>query len=653
MQTLDVLLILAAAGCWAGAGLLPLAGRRGDRAGTVLGLLGSALAGAGALRALLGPSEPGLAFRFWGTPARLAMDALSAAFLLPLHLIASLALLYGREYWPLSTPRGSGRSLRFFFAFQVAAMTVLFLARQGLLFLVAWEAMAVSGYFLIQTEHERPEVRRAGWVYLACTHAGTLALTAMVILLAHRAGSLLWLPVAGPGTPLDAWILALALLGFGFKMGLFPLHFWLPSAHASAPSHASALLSAVMLKAGVYGLMRVSGLLPTIPRGFGGGLLALGALTALWGVGNALAQRDIKRLLAYSSVENLGIIAMGVGLGWTGRATHNPWLMALGFGGALFHVWNHAAFKGLLFLGSGALLHGTGTRDMEVLGGLGRRMPRTLLCLAPAVLAVAALPPFNAFLSEWFLYRGLFTSLVEGYPWSGGLALVALALTGGLAAVAFARFFGIVFLGEPRSDASAHAHDPSRVMLAPMGVLAGLCLGLSLAGPWLLFPLGRAAAEAGLSEPGLLARALSQDLGLLAGLEGLLLAVALGVLAWLRRRPSATSRPPTWDCGYAEPTARMQYTGSSLADSWAALLPGRQVRMRRIKQLFPKPHALHTEVQDAVGEGLVAPWFSRLAARAQRLRRLQPGYLSVYVLYVLLALLAAFLWPLLRARLLG
>ncbi len=650
---LDVALILAAAGCWMGASLLALVARREDRWGLALGVLGSLLALAGAVHALLGGPPSRLDLAFWRFPARLEVDALSAAFLLPLHLVAGLGAIYGTEYWPLAT-KGSGRSLRFFYGTLVAAMTLLFLARQGLLFLMAWEAMAISAFFLVETEHERPEVRKAGWVYLACTHTGTLLLTAMVVLLARRLGGLLWVPLpAATPQALDAWILVLALLGFGFKAGLLPLHFWLPPAHASSPSHVSAILSAVMLKTGIYGLLRISGLLPGIPRGLGGSLLALGALTAVYGVGNALAQRDYKRLLAYSSVENLGIIAMGIGLGWTGRAIHDPWLMALGFGAALFHVWNHATFKGLLFLGAGSVLHATGTRDMEALGGLGQRMPRTLLLLAPAILAVAALPPFNAFLSEWVLYRGLFASLAQGYPWSGGLALVALALTGGLAAVAFARFFGTVFLGTARSDAADHAHDPGRSMRTPMAILAGLCLALGLASPLLLPLLGRAAGGAGLTEPGLLGRGLGHDLRLLTALEALLLVLAGLGLAWLRRKPAAAERPPTWDCGYAAPTARMQYTGSSFADPWAALLPGRSVRMRRLKALFPNPHALHLEVQDAVGEGLVAPWFARLAARAQRLRRLQPGYLSVYVLYVLIALLAVFLWPLLQVRIFG
>ena len=657
----DVTLILLAAGCWAAATLLPLVPPlREGRVSTGLGVLGSLLAIWASGHALLGGTPAHLDFRFWQGPARLELDALSAAFLLPLHLVAGLGILYGLEYWPIAMVRGYGRSLRFFFGILVVAMTLLFVARQGLLFLVAWEAMAVSAFFLITTEHAHKEVRRAGWIYLVCTHTGTVAITASVILLAHRLGGLLWIPLPGlsPGA-LDAWILALSVIGFGFKAGFLPFHFWLPSAHAGAPSHASAILSAVMLKAGIYGILRMSSLLPEVPVWMGGGLLALGAVSAVYGVWNALAQRDYKRLLAYSSIENLGIIAMGVGLGWTGRAIGDPWLMALGFGGAIFHVWNHSIFKGLLFFGSGSLLHATGTRDMERLGGLAARMPRTALLMFPAVLAVTALPPFNGFISEWFLYRGLFASLRGGYPWSAGLALLALVVAGGLAAVAFARFYGVVFLGAPRSPAGDHAHDPSALMLVPMGILAALTLGIGLVSLPLLPVLDRVVAVlapgqgASLAAP--LASVLGHDLRMLLAMEGLLLVLGGIALAWLGRRPArqVVAAPPTWDCGYAAPSARMQYTGSSFADGWAALLPGVTQRIRGIRALFPRAVTFHGDVRDMVGEGMVAPWFDRLAGRLLRFRRLQPGFLSVYILYVLMALLGTFLWLLVRARLLG
>ncbi|WP_257313575.1 proton-conducting transporter transmembrane domain-containing protein [Geothrix fuzhouensis] len=656
---LDVALVLASSGCWFAGALLSASSRPPERLATGLGLLGSLLALGASIHLLLGGSASGLTFRVWGLPARLELDALSAAFLLPLHLVGGLGLIYGQRYWPVQTPWGSGRFLRFFYGLLVAAMTLLFIARHGLVFLVAWELMAVSAFFLVGTEHERPEVRRASWVYLACTHTGTLLLTAMVILMAQRMGGLTWIALPVSTSPLfEGGILVLALAGFGFKAGVLPLHFWLPSAHASAPSHVSAILSAVMLKTGIYGLLRVSSLLPGIPRGVGGALLALGALTAVYGVGNALAQRDYKRLLAYSSIENLGIILMGVGLGWTGRATHDPWLMALGFGGALFHIWNHSLFKSLLFYGAGAVLHATGTRDMEALGGLARRMPRTALVIFPAVLAVTALPPFNAFLSEWFLYRGLFSSLARGYPWSAALGLVALALAGGLAAVAFARFFGTLFLGSPRSEVAEHAHDPAFSMLLPMAILAGLCLAVGL-GSFLLLPLlDRVVAVAAPGAPALLDRGLRTDLHLLAGVElGLLVLVGAGI-AWLRRpegvvADSAQEDLPTWGCGYATTAARAQYTGSSFADAWAPVQPGLRRRMPHLRGLFPGGASFRQAFREPIGEVFLAPRVARLAERLLRFRRLQPGHLSVYLLYVLLTLLAVFLWMLLRTRLLG
>lgn len=660
MQMQDIFLILGAAACWLAAALLPLVPPlKEGRLSTVLGALGSLLAILAAIHALAGGAPSHLDLRFWQLPVRLEVDVLSAAFLLPLHLVAGLGIVYGLEYWPITLAKGYGRSLRFFFGILVTAMTLLFVIRQGVLFIVAWETMAIAAFFLVNTEHHLPEVRRASWIYLVSTHTGTLFITASVILLAHRLGGFSWGSVAataGHTGALDAWILGTAVVGFGFKAGLFPFHFWLPSAHAGAPSHVSAILSAVMLKAGIYGILRVSSLLPAVPSWMGGGLLALGAVTAVYGVWNALAQRDYKRLLAYSSIENLGIIAMGIGLGWTGRAIGDPWLVALGFGGAIFHVWNHAIFKSLLFFGSGALLHGTGTRDMEALGGLAARMPRTALVLFPAVLAVAALPPFNGFLSEWFLYRGIFASLRGGYPWSAGIALLALVFTGGLAAVAFARFYGVIFLGSPRSHAVDHAHDPSALMLAPMGILAALTLGICLASVALLPILDRIVAvlAPGSGSPLPLAAVLGHDLRRLLVAEGVLLALGALALAWLGRRATKPVLAlPTWDCGYAAPSARMQYTGSSIADGWSVLLPGVTRRMRSIKDFFPRPRVFHTVFQDLVGQGLVEPGFGRLAARLLRFRRLQPGFLAIYILYVLVALLGAFLWLLLRGRLLG
>ena len=643
LQLLAPSLVLASAVVWMGAGLLGSLSARDERPAVALGLLGAVLGFSGGLLALFQAPSAALSFPFWGVPARLQADALSGAFLLPLNLVGGLGLAYGKSYLPLGSGRASGHALRLWYG-----------ARHGLLFLMAWELMAVAAFFLVSTDHEQPEVRKAAWVYLVSTHTGTACLTAMVILLARRGGSLLWLPLPGPGVGLDTAILVLALVGFGFKAAFLPLHFWLPAAHASAPSHVSAILSGVMLKAGIYGILRVTVLLPGTPPWAGGLLLALGAATALFGAAYALAQSDYKRLLAYSSIENLGIIAMGVGLGLAGRSLNQPLLAALGFGAAIFHTWNHALFKGLLFLGAGSVLHATGTRDMERLGGLAKLMPLTAALVFPGVLAVAALPPLNAFLSEWLLYRGLFQALHQGQSWAAVLALPALAMTGALAAVAFGRFYGTLFLGEARSPEALQAHDPDGWMRWPMAVLAGLCLLLGLGCAGLLIPLSRVVAVLVPGSGALLPAALGADLGRLSlALAMLLLGISL-LVSWVRRPSrSPDAGLPTWGCGYAAPSARMQYTGASFADGWSQHLPGYRAHVRKIRALFPAGHAFRSRLLDPVGDLLVEPRTEAVAQRLLRFRRLQPGYLAVYLLYVLVALISVFLWLLLRPWLLG
>jgi NADH:ubiquinone oxidoreductase subunit 5 (subunit L)/multisubunit Na+/H+ antiporter MnhA subunit len=272
----------------------------------------------------------------------------------------------------------------------------------------------------------------------------------------------------------------------------------------------------------------------------------------------------------------------------------------------------------------------------------------------PAVLAVAALPPFNAFLSEWFLYRGLISSFQRGESWAAFLALPALAITGGLAAVAFAKFYGFVFLGEPRTKAVEHAHDPGMAMMVPMMILAVLCLALGLGSVLLLPLLDHVVAVVAPEAAYLLVIGIGRDLELLSGMLALLLVLgALGYLWLFRSRTNLATRPPTWDCGYARPTSRMQYTASSFSDGWAAIVPGFKERMRRIRVVFPRPISYRSEFQDVVGEAFVEPRMDRLAERLLRYRQLQHGHLSLYILYILLALLGVFLWMLVRVRLLG
>lgn len=593
----------------------------------------------------------------WGLPwgrFAVAADPISRVFLLPVFLIPALGTLYGLGYWSQRDHPNNARKLRFFYGLMPAAMTVVILARDGALFLVAWEIMALSAFFLVTTEDDQREARNAGWVYFIATHVGTLSLFALFAVLRLATGSFSLTPMGAAqiDPSLSRTVFVLALVGFGLKAGLVPLHVWLPGAHANAPSHVSAVLSGVMLKMGIYGLVRITGLLPAAPAWWGATLLAVGTFSAVMGLVFALSQHDLKRLLAYSSIENIGIIAVGLGLALLGRSVNQPVWAALGLGGAILHVWNHCLFKPLLFFGAGSIVHGAGTRHIDHLGGLARRMPRTAALFLVGAVAICALPPLNGFVSELLIYLGLFHTL-DGQgnsQWAIAAAAVpALGLAGGLAAATFVKLFGAVFLGEPRSERTSHAHESPATMLAAMAILAALCIGLG-AFPGMAAPLIDRAVAAwwptnGTPVPPL--RGLA-PFGWLPFISFALLGVSGAGFVVLRRKMSAADadRPATWDCGYANPSPRMQYTGSSLAQSLAALfawaiLP--HVRRTRVRGLFPKAGRFHSHVPDAVLDRVVLPIVRSTADFLRWGRLLQQGQIQVYVLYVLLIVLVLFI----------
>ena len=331
----------------------------------------------------------------------------------------------------------------------------MLLARHSLVFLGAWEVMAIGAFFAVTAEEREREVRDAGFLYLVSTRASALCLLAMFGLLFAATGSLRLAPLASgavaPG--LQSAVFTLALVGFGLKAGFMPLHVWLPPAHAAAPTHVSALLSGVLIKSGIYGIVRVVSLLPDPSAWWGEALLMLGLISAVLGVALALAQHDLKRLLAYHSIENIGIIAIGLGLALMARDAGRLDIAALALAGALLHVVNHALFKGLLFLGAGAVIQQTGTRALDALGGVAKQMPWTALCFTVGAVAIVGLPPLNGFVSEWLIYSGLLRSIAsaDGAIWVlAALAVPGLALTGGLALACFAKVVGVVFLGTPR-----------------------------------------------------------------------------------------------------------------------------------------------------------------------------------------------------------
>ncbi|MCH5375286.1 MAG: hydrogenase, partial [Planctomycetes bacterium] len=418
-----------------------------------------------------------------GVTVSLAIDGLSAFFLLPVLLVTSLASIYGLQYWKQSEHPENGRRVSLFLGILTGAMTLLLVAADGLLFLAAWEVMAVSALFVVAAEDDVAETRRAGWLYIAASHFATLCLFGVFGLLFAINGSWNFGVLHDGSSTAAACLAVLALVGFGTKAGVMPLHVWLPSAHAQAPSHVSAVMSGVFIKMGVYGLVRVATWYPDVPLSWGLGVLALGAVSAVLGVVFAIAQHDIKRLLAYHSIENIGIIVMGLGLALVGRAVNQPVWMLLGICGAMLHVWNHALFKSLLFLGAGSVIHGVGTREIDQMGGLSRRMPWTSVFFLVGAVAICGLPPLNGFVSELFIYLGLFRSMQTPGTTAAAasFAAPALALVGALASACFVKVFGIVFLGAPRSEAAAHSHEGGPAMVVPQLILAACCVTIGVA----------------------------------------------------------------------------------------------------------------------------------------------------------------------------
>jgi len=596
-----------------------------------------------------------MAWTMPGGSLSLGLDGLSAFFCLPVLLVSPLAALYGCAY--LAGEKKPLGSVLLFYNVLTASMLLLMASRNALLFLIVWELMAVSSFFLVVFDDEHAHVREAGWTYLIATHIGTAALLALFALLGKQANSLDFGRMIGTGlSPVMASVVfALAVTGFGSKAGFIPLHVWLPEAHPAAPSHVSAMMSGVMIKTGIYGLLRVLTFLGSPSATWGWTLVIIGVLSGILGVAFALAQHDLKRLLAYHSVENIGIIALGIGAGVLGLAWNQPALVVLGFGGGILHVLNHAVFKSLLFLGAGAVVHSTGTRDIDHLGGLFKSMRWTGVTFLVASAAISGLPPFNGFISEFMIYVGAFSGVQAGSPGTVILAIGAtggLALIGGLAAACFAKAFGVVFLGEPRSDHAVSAHEVHAMMRWPMAILAITCLAIGLLAPQmvnLVIPAVQVMAggpAASLTEPATTATH-SLTAVVYASASLLLLMVVLYLVRRHLPRAKEETVTGTWDCGYARPTSRMQYTASSFAQPLTDLLRiflGTRKHGAAPQGFFPQPTAFETDTPDAAQERLFAPLFRLVDRALSPIRRMQHGRIHEYLLYIAIVLVLLLLW---------
>jgi formate hydrogenlyase subunit 3/multisubunit Na+/H+ antiporter MnhD subunit len=587
--------------------------------------------------------------------AHFRLDALAAFFLLVVNLGGATASLYGLGYG--RHEEVPARVLPFFPAF-LAGMNLVVLADDAFTFLFTWEFMSLSSWALVMAHHRRPGNAAAGYIYLLMASLGTLALLLAFGLLAGQTGGYAFEAIrsTAQSAHIAGLVLALALVGAGSKAGLVPLHVWLPLAHPAAPSHVSALMSGVMTKVAVYGFVRIVFDLVGSPEWWWGAVVPLlGGVTALMGVLYALMQHDLKRLLAYHTVENIGIIFIGLGLALAFQSAQMQGAAALALTAALFHVFNHSVFKSLLFFGAGAVLTATGERDMEHLGGLIHRMPRTAFAFLVGSAAISALPPFNGFVSEWLTFQAILLSpalpqwlLKFLVPAIGAM----LALSAALAAACFVKAFGVTFLGRPRSQVARDATEADALSLAAMFVFVALCLAAGVLPGYCIDALAPVTeALAGAHMPP------QEELSWLtivpvaesrSSYNGLLLFAFIATSAWLttyvihRWASAATRRSAPWDCGFPDASPVTQYTAGSFSQPIRRVFGTVVFRAREDVQM-PAPGEsraarLRVQLRDVLWDALYLPMAGLVAFAADRLNRVQFMSVRAYLTLVFAAL---------------
>jgi len=621
------------------------------------GAAGALLLAVAALGALGGPANVAvLPLGLPDLPFHLRLDSLSAFFLFLLGAAGLGISIFSSGYFLTMHQRSLGL-LCFEYHVFLAGMALVFLADDAYLFMVAWETMALSSYFLVTTDHSIPAIRRAGFLYLLIAHVGAIGILMCFGVMQGGHGDYTFATMRA-GHLSAFWssvTFLLALFGFGAKAGILPMHAWLPEAHPAAPSPVSAMMSGIMLKTAIYGILRVTFDLLDVQLWWWGVIaLALGLATALFGVMFAAVQADMKRLLAYSSIENIGIILVGIGLTIIFHAFGKDALAALSLTATLYHALNHAFIKSLLFLGTGAVLHATGERNLGKLGGLIHRMPKLALLMLLGTLAIAGLPPLNGFVSEWLLLQAFLLSPGLPHDYLNMLvpiAAAALALAAALSGYVMVKFYGIIFLGQPREQKLAEAHDIGVMERLGLTWLAAGCLALGLFPVFVILELD--------SVTKLLVH---QTLGGSASLTGwlwltpieperasyspliLFLIIVAGTLFTMvmvkKFYHGRLRRGPAWDCGFPEQTARMQDSAEGFGQ------PVRQIFelffgiVREVPSPFDKHPRYHGETKDLLWEWCYLP-IARLAEWLSMLiGKLQHGRINIYLLYSFITLLA-------------
>jgi hydrogenase-4 component B len=597
-------------------------------------------------------------------------DALAGFFNLTLAILAAAVSVYSFSYLKEFEGKRNIGLFGFLFHLLLLSLTVVFTAANAFFFLIWWEVMALVAYGLVAFYHEDRETRRAGLLYIVMAHVDVGCLLLGFALLMHVSGSADFASFRTAATQLSGTqqsaAFVLFFLGFGIKAGVIPFHIWLPAAHPVAPSNISALLSGIVLKAGIYGMVRIflDGL-GVLPSWAGLLVLVVGVASAVLGVLYALMEHDLKRLLAYHSIENIGIILIGLGAALVFRVAGHPQLAAVALIAALFHTLNHAIFKCLLFLGAGSVLHSTGTRNMEKLGGLIRPMPVTAVCFLVGAVAISGLPPLNGFVSEWLTYQ----SLLAGFGATGGLTRILfplagsmLALTGALAAACFVKAFAITFLALPRSAESGKAHEAPRSMLVGMGWLALACAALGLGASWFLPVfgaltqqlLGQSVGASLITGRGLV---LSTGLGhggtvstAVIGIGLLVLLIPTILLVSIAGRRFARRSGPAWDCGLPGLSAENEYTATAFSKALRMIFsvlyqPRREIQsVFDVSPYFPKEIRFESEIEPTFEKHLYVPLKDLLLRIAIRMRTIQAGSIHAYLAYIFVTLILLLLF---------
>ncbi len=590
----------------------------------------------------------------------LSMDGLSALFVVIISIATLATLLYSRGYLAQYLDKKSSAHTSLHYTALVVlyfSMIAVVTASGGFIFLFAWELMTISSFVLILFDAERKEVVRAAIAYLIMMHIGFVFLLIGFVTLWSECGSADFAAL----TPYFAQhavypLFAIFLIGFGMKAGIFPMHVWLPEAHPAAPSHVSAVMSGVMIKTGVYGVLRVVSHIAQDQALYTVGvvLLAVGIVTGLWGVILAATQNDVKRLLAYSSIENIGVIFIGIGVAAIGKSDGSMVVALCGICGALLHTANHSFFKSLLFFGAGNLYSRTHTTSIDSLGGVARSMPVTAILFLVGCVAISALPPLNGFVSEFAIYLGIFDSIADGGALlTSALALIALSLIGGIVVLAFTKLYGTVFLGSPRSHVVAEAEEVDAWRLAAMalplaciifvGVMPRMAMSIVVHAVGFFIPATYVDVQM------LSSYAFDGALQSLAIVAWTLIAVIVAlylVRVWLLRRRKVEVGP-TWGCGFTAPNVRMQYTGESFSEGLQSISKSLTENVGDgqavdIGEIFPRSHDFDIHHKDRVGKLFTAWWVEMLHLINERIMRFRTGKINHYILFAFAFLILIF-----------